>query len=102
MAQNEQRQEIVDWLAASNLAVPMRSRRVGKGSFFVGNGSRVCLEDGAEVDVVSWLISHGINRGVIGDYSVSYKSAGKYGERISFFKIATAKVPRFDLPPRTM
>jgi len=78
-------EEIIVWLARSNLA----SKLVTKDGFFVSKGPYVRLNGGNTVDLIKWLLDEGIKGGVaVAGYSVvSSKPKSGYGERLSFFRI---------------
>jgi len=88
--------EILRWLVASHLAVPLRH---GRG-FFVLRGPRVRLTDGTLLDALDWLRAEGFGAGLtLEGYSVAYTPpGGEYAEKITFFAVQTVVDVPFSKP----
>ena len=84
--------EILRWLSASSLALPLRH---GRG-FFVLRGPQVRLADGTILDALDWLRAEGIWVGATLDgYGVAYTPpGGEYAEKLTFFVVQTV----YDVP----
>ena len=78
-------EEIINWLISSKLSINFKNNK----GFFVPKGPHVRLANGSVVDLLEWLVEEGIKGGkAISGYSIAYtEPGGKYGEKLSFFKI---------------
>lgn len=75
--------DILEWLQASPLAIPLRS---GKG-FYVLRGKALMFPDHTTMEVLDFIQGLGIWDGDLwGDYRVKYtEPGGPYAEKLTFF-----------------